>query len=632
MSSIRANFLVFILPVVAISFIVLASILTILSIDKLQEESLDKINSTNDYLQKNINNWLSFQTSVISSLDIMSNDENNTLNNTVLTSINKGIGFRNVALVDTAGTAILAGNPKRIGADYSKLQYISEAKNKKGSLIISDVRFSRVDGTPLISFAKTLNSNNTIFTSVPLQNLYRDYVETDNNDKSSYSFILTSSCKPLAHPLLNTDQANKLNYTNLCGNSGIHQFEENGESYIASVRQNPSTRWYIVTAVNEKVINEIIKNVIITSIIISAIALFFVIATVFILAGNISNRIRKIVSILDFAATGNIKAIEAQKSQLSTLSSRQDEVGKIAKATRLLVSSQKKKVLFAKAIAQGDLNQKLDVQSEDVLDEALYMMSQRLRALIEQLINVVNEVDSTSKKLAKRSLGLSDGVIEQRSAVSDISQRITNFEGHINAQGELVDTINKKAVTACQESDNSQSQMQEMITSLDKISTSGENISGIMGDIVAIADQTNLISLNAAIEAARAGEHGRGFAVVADEVRNLATRSSSAASQTSLLVNTSLDAISVGKNATAGTEQAFLGIVEHVTALSKSLETITTFSNEQIVTMQELSNSLSTVEDITEANNSLSNELSTQCNSLEDLTERLQAEIQQFKL
>ena len=632
MSSIRASFLIFILPAVAVSFVILASILTFVSIEKLQEQSLDKINSSNDYLQKNINNWLSFQKSVISSLGDISDDVNNGLNNATLKSINKEMGFRNVALVDSNGIATLAGNPKRIGADYSKLKYISEAKNEKGSIIISDVRFSRVDGTPLISFAKTLNSKDTLFTSVSLKNLYRDYVETNQSNDSSYSFILTSDCKPLAHPLLAKGEVSSLDYSSLCTQNKTTTFEEDGESYVASISQNPSTRWYVVTAVNKKIINHIVEDVITTAAIISLIALLFVIATIFVLTGSVSKRIGKIVKIIDLAASGNIKKLEQQQEQLITLSEKGDEIGKIAKATQLLISSQEKKIIFAKAIAQGDLNQKLDVQHDDVLGEALYTMSQRLRALIEQLISVVNDVEHTSKQLAERSLDLSGGVVEQRSAVNDISQRILNFKGHINAQGGLVDTINDKAVTACEEADNSQSQMQDMIMSLDKINTSGENISGIMGDIVAIADQTNLISLNAAIEAARAGEHGRGFAVVADEVRNLATRSSSAASQTSQLVNTSLEAIAVGKNATAGTEQAFLGIVDHITELSKSLETIKTFSSEQIVTMQELSSDLSTVENITDANNSLSESLSTQCNSLESLTERLQLEIQQFKL
>ena len=632
MTSIRANFLTYILPVVIISFVVLASTVTMATIDRLQEQSIDKINSSNDYLQKNINNWLTFQSNIISTISEISHRSENGLNNSILENINKELGYRNVALVDPNGTAILAGNPKRIGADYSKMEYIASSQKNKGLLTISDVRFSRVDGTPLVSFAKTLSSGNTIFTSIPLQNLYKDYVQTDRINISSYSFILTSDCKPLAHPALGKDKIQALNYSSLCSDNKSTQFNENGESYIASVSQNPLTRWYVVTAVNEKVINQIALNVIMTTTIISLIALCVVIATIVILAGNISNRIGTIVNILDLAASGNIKALDKQKESLIKLTNKRDEVGKIASSTQQLISSQDKKVSFARAIAEGNLNIELDVKPQDDLDEALYTMSKRLKVLIKQLISVVDEVGQTSNQLGEKTLDLNDGVVEQRSAISQITEKISNFKSHINAQGDLVDTINDKAITACKGADETESQMKKMIDSLDRINESGENISNIMSDIVAIADQTNLISLNAAIEAARAGEHGRGFAVVADEVRNLATRSSSAASQTSQLVKTSLDAISVGKDATTGTEEAFLCIVNQVTDLSTSLETIKTFSHEQVVTIQELSTDLKTVENITEDNNSLSELLSSQCTSLESLTERLKREIQQFKL
>ena len=637
MASIRANFLIFILPIVAISCIFLATTLTMVSISRLEEQSLEKINSANDYLQKNINNWLSFQTNVISSLGDISSKSNainpNThLDSNILESIKSELGFRNVALVDEDGKARLSCNLSRIGADYSKLNYISNARNNAGNVIISDVRFSRVDGTPLISFAKTLKSGDTIFTSVPLKNLYKDYVETNRELKFNYSFILTSSCELLAHPLLDKGTTPSVDYKQLCSDLSITSFEENGESYAVSVSQNPLTKWYVVTAVNKKSINEIVSDVVKTAIIISLIVLFIVIVTVILLTGSMSRRMGKIVTMIDLASAGDIEELELQKDQLIELASKRDEIGKIASATQLLINSQEKKIIFAKAIANGDLNQKLDTQSHDALGLALCSMSQRLRALIEQLIAVVNEINDTSKVLAGRSQDLQSGVIEQRSAVTDISSLIIGLKEHVNQQGELVDNINNKAVTASQEADSSKYQMQEMISSLEKINESGQNISGIMGNISDVADQTNLISLNAAIEAARAGEHGRGFAVVADEVRGLAARSGAAASQTSLLVETSLQAIASGKNATAGTEKAFLSIVNHINGLSVSLETIKQSSVEQISTMQNLSNGLSTVENKTENNNSLSDGLSIQCNSLEGLTERLKKEIQQFKL
>lgn len=355
MASIRANFLIFILPIVAISCIFLATTLTMVSISRLEEQSLEEINSANDYLQKNINNWLSFQTNVISSLGDISSKSNGInpithLDSNILESIKSELGFRNVALVDENGKARLSGNLSRVGADYSNLDYINNARKNAGNIIISDVRFSRVDGTPLISFAKTLKSGDTIFTSVPLKNLYKDYVETTRDQKFNYSFILTASCELLAHPSLDKGTTPTVDYKQLCSNPSISSFEEDGESYTVSVSQNPLTKWYVVTAVNKKSINGIVSDVVKTAVLISLIVLFIVIVTVILLTGSMAKRMSKIVTMIDLASAGDIEELELQKDQLKELASKRDEIGKIACATQLLIHSQEKKLRLLKQL------------------------------------------------------------------------------------------------------------------------------------------------------------------------------------------------------------------------------------------------------------------------------------------
>ena len=99
-------------------------------------------------------------------------------------------------------------------------------------------------------------------------------------------------------------------------------------------------------------------------------------------------------------------------------------------------------------------------------------------------------------------------------------------------------------VTAMME--QSQDKMQEMMEAVQKIHETSKQVVGIIATIEEIADQTNLLSLNASIEAARAGEAGKGFAVVADEIGKLAQESSKAANMTRELIGVSMEEINKG--------------------------------------------------------------------------------------
>ena len=317
----------------------------------------------------------------------------------------------------------------------------------------------------------------------------------------------------------------------------------------------------------------------------------------------------------------------------------------------------------ARQVAEGDLRVNIDYRSGDEVGQ----LSESFRTMTEGLRNTISKVSETSNQVATASSELqataehiatgAEEVAAQSATVATAGEEMSATSGDIAQNCQMAAEGAQRASQTASDGaaivertvavmGQIAAKVQQSAKTVESLGVRSDQIGAIIGTIEDIADQTNLLALNAAIEAARAGEQGRGFAVVADEVRALAERTTRATKEIGEMIKAiqretkdavvameqGVQQVESGTEEAAKSGHALQDILAQVNDVAMQVNQIATAAEEQTATTSEISSNMHQITEVVQQTSQGAHESASAAAQLNGNAEELQRLVRQFKL
>ena len=351
------------------------------------------------------------------------------------------------------------------------------------------------------------------------------------------------------------------------------------------------------------------------------------------LTRSITKPLRQLETAADKIVNGNFDISVTYESK--------DELGSLTKSFKNMtfiletVISDASRLLSEMADGNFDVRTNAEeryVGSLQSLLLSIRKLNKDLSITLGQINQSADQVASGSGQVSNGAQALAQGATEQAASVEELASTITNISYQVKSTADNAMEARSKSNTAGGEAEICNNQMHDMMTAMEEIARSSNEISKIIKTIEDIAFQTNILALNAAVEAARAGEAGKGFAVVAEEVRSLASKSSVASKNTAELIENSVNAVTRGTKLANSTAESLVQVVDHVRSASTKVDEIANAAEEQAGAIEQVTLGVDQISSVVQTNSATAEESAAASQELSEQASMLKNLVAKFKL
>lgn len=547
----------------------------------------------------------------------------------------KALGYQSLCLVNKDGN-LISSDAKLNGKNVADQEYFKEAMG--GETYISPTTYDVNKKLCVIACAPVSNSNNyqgAVLATYDPQ-IYSSIIKNIRVGKTGNVFIMDKSGIVIANIRAKSVEARKpaeVFKLMAPGKSGITTYAyDTGDRicYYSPIDNTDGWTFGVVAPIKE--MTSSIWLSIIGLVGSSLLCILLGILFSLIITKSIANPISLVCRRLELLAAGDL-ATDTVSVQAK------DETGILASSLEKTILSMRGYIAeitqVLHKLSNGNMQVRVQTNFEGdfaPIKESLVNIAESMNEVLSKINVSSGQIASGSEQVSSGAQALAQGATEQASSIEELSATIAEISDHVEENARSATEANKNMGIVKSEIETSNEHMNGMVSAMGKINDSSSQIGKIIKTIEDIAFQTNILALNAAVEAARAGDAGKGFAVVADEVRNLASKSSEAAKNTTILIENTMRQVEDGSKIANQTAKSLFTVVDSIQTVSEKVSQISSASVQQSNAIGQVTTGVDQISKVVQTNSATAEESAAASEELSGQAQLLKTLVGRFQL